>query len=264
VKQRGIDVQARSGYYQPRASEIARATALAAASAVPGPIASALTQIMPQNSHRPIELWAGFTSDDGPPAVTVAWAPRAGFSGKEEPAWLDLETSVNGAPAYEGRLEASSVTFPAAPGEVHIVAVTRNAAGDILDREQRTLHIPQTDDAELSMSTPIVMRARTAIEVKGLDAGTATASATRDFARTDRLRVRIATFGRAAAGATMKAVLLGARGTRLVELPINRRTAGYHEVDLPLTSVAQGEFLIKLEALNAEHKAEALVAFRVR
>ncbi|CAN5662462.1 hypothetical protein BH23ACI1_BH23ACI1_14610 [soil metagenome] len=263
VNQRGVDVQARSGYWQPHVNELTRAEAVTAASRIPTQVASALTQLTPQGSHRPIELWAGFTSEEGEPAVTIAWAPRSGFSGSEEPAWIELEATIDGVTAYKGRLDAPSVSFPATTGDVQIVAVTRNAHGDILDREQRTLGIPKPGDSALALSTPVVLRARTPLEVKALDAGTGTAAATREFVRTDRLRIRIAPFGLAAAGATLKAALLGARGGRLVELPI-RATGRYHEVDLPLGSIAQGEFLIRVEALSAEHKAEALVAFRVK
>jgi VWFA-related protein len=263
VKQRGIDVRARNGYWQPHAGEMARARAAAAAAVLPQPITTALTQITPENSHRPIELWAGFTTTAAEPHVTVAWAPRGGFRRHEEPAWIEVEAALNGEPIYEGRLDEPSVSFPAAAGEVVITATARNADGDLLDRDQRVLDIPASEAAPLGLSTPIVMRARTPQELKALDAGTGNAAATREFVRTDRLRVRIAPFGAAAKNAILKAVLLGARGVRLVELPI-RPAGGYHEVDLPLASVAQGDFLIRLEALSDEHTAEALVAFRVR
>jgi VWFA-related protein len=263
VKQRGVDVRARSGYWQPHAGEMARARAAAAAAALPQPISTALTQITPENSHRPIELWAGFTTTDAEPQVTVAWAPRSGFRTNEEPAWIEVKAAINGESIYEGRLDDPSVSFPAAAGEIVITATARNADGDILDREQRILEIPENEAAPLALSTPFVLRARTPNELRALDAGTGSAAATREFVRTDRLRVRIAPFGAAAKNAILKAVLLGARGVRLVELPM-RTAHGYHEVDLPLASVAQGEFLIRLEALSDEHKAEALVAFRVR
>jgi VWFA-related protein len=263
VKQRGIDVRARNGYWQPHAGEMARARAAAAAAVLPQPISTALTQIMPENSHRPIDLWTGFTTTEAEPQVTVAWAARSGFSGHEEPAWIEIEASLNGASVYEGRLDEPSISFPAAAGEILITATARNADGDMLDRERRVLEIPAREAAPLSLSTPLVMRARTPNELKALDAGSGSAAATREFVRSDRLRVRIAPFGAAAKNAILKAVLLGARGVRLVELPM-RTTGGFHEVDLPLASVAQGEFLIRLEALSDEHKAEALVAFRVR
>jgi VWFA-related protein len=263
VKQRGIDVRARNGYWQPHAGEMARARAAAAAAVLPQPISAALTQMTPANSHRPVELWAGFTTTDTRPEVTVAWAPRSGFAGHEEPAWIEIEASINGRSVYEGRLHEPSVSFPAAAGEVVITVTTRNAEGDLLDRDQRVVDIPESEAAPLALSTPLVMRARTPNELKALDAGTGNAAATRDFVRTDRLRVRVAPFGAAAKKAILKAVLLGARGVRLVDLPM-RTAGGYHEVDLPLNSVAQGEFLIRLEALSDDHKAEALVAFRVR
>jgi VWFA-related protein len=263
VKQRGIDVRARNGYWQPHAGEMARARAAAEAAVLPQPVSSALNQLTLSNSHRPIELWAGFSATGERPEVTVAWAPRSGFSGHEEPAWVEIEAAVNGQTLYEGRLDAPSVSFLAAAGEILITATARNAGGDLLDREQRVLAIPESAASPLALSTPLVLRARTSQELKALDAGTGTAAATRDFVRTDRLRVRIAPFGVAAKHAILKAVLLGARGVRLVDLPM-RTGDGYHEVDLPLNSVAQGEFVIRLEALSDEHKAEALVAFRVR
>jgi VWFA-related protein len=263
TKGRGIEVRARNGYWQPHAGEMARARAVADAAVLPQPITQARTQMTPANSHRPIELWAGFATTEAEPQVTVAWAARSGFTGAEEPAWIEVEASVNGERVYQGRVDASSVSFRAAAGELVVTATARNADGDMLDRDQRVLTIPTSGAAPLALSTPVVMRARTPNELKALDAGTGSAAATRDFVRSDRLRVRITPFGAAAKNAILKAVLLGPRGARLVDLPI-RATGGYHEVDLPLASIAQGEFLIRLEALSDEHKAEALVAFRVR
>lgn len=265
VNASGAHVHARSGYWQLRAEDLVRAREAAAKAELPPAVTTANRQLTPSGSHRPIELWAGFAfRGPGAPTVTVAWSPRAGFTGSEAPVSVDLEAKLNGAPVASAAATTQPLTFSAGQGTLLVVATTKNAAGDILDREQRTLEIPSASGAALGLSTPVVLRARSARDVRALDSGEIGASASRDFSRTDRLRVRVAPYGEAAQGAVLTAVLLNARGSKLADLPIRRAAdAVHHEVDLPLTSVALGEFLIRLDARAGDAKADALVAFRV-
>ena len=266
VKVRGtnLDVDARSGYWQVRAEDMARAREAAAAAVLPAEIAAANRQLTPENSHRPIELWTGFRMDgSGTPLVTVAWDARPGFSGEARPDTLEVEGTLDGRVVFKGTSQAEDVTFPASPGTLQLVTLARNAAGEIIDRDRRTLVIP-ADDVALALGTPVVLRARNAREVRALDEGPAGAAATRDFDRTDRLRVRVEPYGRAAAGATISATLLNARGTRLATLPM--RPAGdarHHVLDLPLSAVAPGDFIIRIDAASGAAKADAHVAFRL-
>jgi hypothetical protein len=111
----------------------------------------------------------------------------------------------------------------------------------------------------------MVFRARNPLELRTLSsAAQPPAHAGREFVRTERLRVRIPVYGGASEGAVVSAKLLGARGVALTDLPTQRGAApGVYEVDLTLTSVSLGSFLISIEARNGDERAEALVPFKV-
>jgi VWFA-related protein len=264
VKRDGIDVQARRGYWQLRGEEVARARTAAAAAALPPDIEAALHELTPANSHRPVELWAGWTG--GPSrAITVAWAAReTGPAVRDQVASLSIEVKRGGTTIYSGPVAADGTTFDAPSAEVIIVATARNAAGDIVDVQERTLTVPDATAVPLAIDTPVVYRVRTPHDARLLDAGKAPRAATRVFTPTERLRVRTAVQGTLAVGATLSASLLGPRGDRLAALPIRPALAtGAFDVDLPLSSIALGEFLIRFDAVSGDQRAQALVAFRV-
>jgi hypothetical protein len=63
---------------------------------------------------------------------------------------------------------------------------------------------------------------------------------------------------------TVAARLIDRRGKTIVQLPLTRATPGEgHQLDLPLTSIAPGEFAIAFEAARGDEHAEAMVPFRV-
>ena len=85
----------------------------------------------------------------------------------------------------------------------------------------------------------------------------------RDFDRTDRLLVRFATY-RPLVDGKVSAVLLSRSGVKLVELPATADPGrGGYTIDLPLFSIARGEYILSIEATREGERAEALVAFRV-
>jgi len=86
----------------------------------------------------------------------------------------------------------------------------------------------------------------------------------RDFSRSDRLLVRVAPYGTASADAEVTAQLVGPRGTTLAELPIHAEgEGGGFRLDLPLSSLATGEFLIAIGARTSADRVETLVPLRI-
>jgi hypothetical protein len=86
----------------------------------------------------------------------------------------------------------------------------------------------------------------------------------RVFTRTDRVIVRTSTRGHGASPAKVMARLIDRRGATLAHVPLRRSTMGdAYELELPLASVAAGEFALVFEARSGEAHAEALVPFRV-
>ena len=92
----------------------------------------------------------------------------------------------------------------------------------------------------------------------------------REFVRTDRLLIRIRTYGTSAAAAEITGRLIDRRGATLIPLAIagpfdspqlaqGRPAEGWHRLDLPLASIAPGDFAIVFEARSGEERAEAIV-----
>jgi VWFA-related protein len=266
VKRSGTEVRARAGYWAPRAEDMARAVAATAEAKLPTAIEKAFAELTPANATRYAEIWHGLVPDEDCCDIQVAWTPRASRGGDTEAVRVSLEASTAGGELYSGDFDQSGVTFDAAPGVVELAFTVRDAAGEIIDRETRDVVVPDDDDTALALSTPIVYRARTAGEQRALVSDAAPlAFAGREFDRTDRLRVRVAPFGSAKDGAEVSARLIGSRGKPLAELPIKAAADNRaYELDLPLTQVASGSFLISIEARKGDVRAEALVPIRVR
>ncbi len=86
----------------------------------------------------------------------------------------------------------------------------------------------------------------------------------REFVRTDRLAIRLRAYGSSAAAAEVTGRLIDRRGTTLIPLAIAGSSNGWHHLDLPLASIAPGDFAIVFEARSGDHRAEAIVPVRVR
>ena len=95
----------------------------------------------------------------------------------------------------------------------------------------------------------------------------------RDFAKTDRLLVRFSAYWDGEVPPEIKAQLLSRSGTALTSLRPDRTRelsaqepnvrGGTYQIDLPLSSIARGEYVISIEAARGEDHAQALVPLRV-
>ena len=61
----------------------------------------------------------------------------------------------------------------------------------------------------------------------------------------------------------MTANLLGRRGAQLAALPLKTVPGRGYELDLPIGSIARGEYVISIEASHGADQARTLVSFRV-
>jgi VWFA-related protein len=85
----------------------------------------------------------------------------------------------------------------------------------------------------------------------------------REFVRTDRLIVRFGVEGAQASAASVSAALVDRRGKRLVELPLAPDGRGWR-LDLPLSSIARGDYVLALEARAGDVRTAAYVPVRVK
>src|SRR4029077_13792715 len=132
------------------------------------------------------------------------------------------------------------------PGAVQLQLTVRDATGNVLDEDRRRFSVPDLSTADLALGVPVLLRARTVADARSLAEGRqATPFAGREFARTDRVFVRVSVYGAAASAASVSARLTNKAGAVLLELPAVRTadSGTMYQIDLPLASIARGDYL---------------------
>jgi hypothetical protein len=116
------------------------------------------------------------------------------------------------------------------------------------------------------LPTPRVYIARNGLEYQSIRKDlNAVPTANREFRRTQRMFVRAMPIAPAGAAVSVTSRLLNRQGHKMVDLPVAAAAAGEpYVVDLPLSSLAPGEYLLEVSAAaeGQEPKTE-LIAFRV-
>ena len=267
VKQSGVQVRARNGYWAPRGAEIDRARAIALAAALPSPVAKAFKELTPDNSRRPAEFWVGLApATDNASRVNLVWAPRPGIEGRAAAGGV-VASAKNGSEAPLRRTSEGwrRLVHGRRPAPIQLDLTIQDSSGDMIDREQRTITVPDIQKTTLALTTPILSRARSAAEYRTMASSPDPVPfAGRDFSRSDRLLLRVAAYGTAATDAEVTAQLVGPRGTTLAELPIHSEGEGVgFRLELPLSSLATGEFLIAIAARTPAERVETFVPLRI-
>ena len=270
VKRSGIDVRARKGYWAPNGTEIEHArTEAAAADAIPTDVTSAIAVLSAARAERILDVWVGAArGTDEAPAVTVAWTPRTpARRGADSTRTVSVAVKgAGGERSFDAKLDAGALSFPSPPGAVQLQMTVRDANGNTLDEDRRSFTVPDLAAANLAIGAPVLLRARTVADARAI-AGSrqAVPFAGREFVRTDHLYVRFSVYGVAAPEAKLSARLTSKAGATLLELPVATMVgteAGY-QIDLPLASIARGDYLIAIAAAHGEQRTRALVPLRI-
>jgi VWFA-related protein len=271
-----LEVQARKGYWAPSVGDVARARA-EAASAAPPEVTNALgTLARSAKDRRLFDTWIGVSR--GVPEqgnVTVAWSPRLPAAGPDVPTRVTVTATANGGRTLlDATVAERRVSFVAPPGTVRLQITALNALDEIVDRESRDVEVPDYRAMPVALDVPAVVRIANPRDQRALLADPeAPPYAGRDFTKTDRLLVRFSAYWNGEVPPDIKAQLLSRSGAPLTLLRPDRTRdfsvqqpnarGGNYQIDLPLSSIARGEYVISIEAARGEDHAQALVPLRV-
>lgn len=272
VKRRGVKVTARRGYWAASEKEMT-AAAEAAATPVNTALTTALAAIADSASTRAVNVWTGVSKGEGDRTrVTFAWEAAPAAAGADRPARLEIQ------PVDEaGKESTPAQVIGGAPGELPLMAhfewpagrqrlrfTTQTAAGETIDRWVQTQAVPDLSKNPIVLATPRFLRARNMIELRAIEANPSPvpAAATR-FGATDRILVDIDAAVPNGEAAQLKVDLLNAQGGVLRPLEVPPLVNGRSRLPLPVSSLGNGTYILRITATAGEHAAEQWVAFRV-
>jgi hypothetical protein len=268
VKRSGLRVVSRRGYWAAAPETVGPAAP--AKPEEPG-LREALTDIVEPRAGRAVDVWVGLTrAPEGATRVTVAWE-RSRQESAAAPHALEVERIERTAGVTTPRVVGEPITVAAAtagtfdlpPGQAMLLRLTaRSQAGEVLDRWEQAVAHTKFGEA-LAFATPRFVRARSAFEARALEnGGPGVPAASREFRRTDRVRVELDCYG-AGADLAVTAELLNDRGARLTSLDVASPGNGRTALWLPTASLAPGLYVLRLEARTLGATAQERVAFRL-
>jgi VWFA-related protein len=278
VNRRGVDVRARKGYWALTADEAARATAPPKPGAPPA-VAAALNSIAEPERGRPARFWIGTSrGESGKTRVTFAWeriAPPPGLPAADSAQAARIALTANAADGrtlYKGAVpgEAAapppaggSTSFDLPPGQTDLRIVVEGERGQVIDSVTRELTLPDFTQVQVALATPRVFRGRTVRELATVRSSPdAAPTADREFSRTERLLIRTEAYTPGGVAPAVSARLLNRAGQKMADLPVQAQGAAA-DVELPLASLAPGDYLIEVNAKAESGTAQELIAFKV-
>jgi VWFA-related protein len=271
VKRRGVRVNARHGYWAASEKELT-AAAEAAATPVNLGLTTALSALSDSVNTRPVSIWTGFAKSDATRTrVTFTWEPNAAPS-VEKPARLEVQPVD----------EAGKETMPAqviggAPGELPLMArfdlppgrhrirfTALSKSGELLDRWVQNQAVPDFSKQLLVLATPKILRARNVIELRAIEANPEPSpTASTRFSGTDHVLVDVEYQALGGQTPEIKVDLLNAKGDLLRTLPASPPADGRVRLPLPLASLANSTYVLRIQASTGDQTAQQWVAFRV-
>jgi VWFA-related protein len=284
VKRRGVDVRARKGYWALTKEDIERVTAPPKPEAPPA-VTKALNTLAEPRGGRPARFWLGTgRGDNGMSRVTFTWEPAPGFEGKRADAAVTVAViaiSPEGKPLFKGNVRdaaapaetatpstpvlarGGSVTFEVPPGQLQLRLSVANGAGHIVDAVTRQLTVPDYTAISVLLGTPKFYRGRTVRELQSIRADPAAAPVVdREFSRSERLLVRVEAYAPGGLAPDVTAKLMNRGGAAMSDIKM-QLVGGVYEAELPLSSLAAGDYLIEFTARGPAGSAQETVAFRV-
>lgn len=262
VKRKGAKSVARRGYYAPSADEMTPTVAPALEPAV----SSALTNLQARRESRVVNVETGFAPGEGGQVrLTATWRPVPGFRDRPERLAVEVRDAENAPPlTAEGALGANGagvVTLDVPPGDALARFTAYGAGREVVDRWEAPLVVPDLTGATLAVGSPAFIRATTVAAFQALRRGQAgTPIPDREFRQADLIVVRAAVAG--GQDATVTAAVLTREGKALATLPATAAD-GQFQIDLPLRSLALGEYVLRFTANRGDTSASGTAGFAI-
>jgi len=261
VRQKGLRVLARKGYWAPKADELNPPMTVAAP---PPEIVRALDPLSRDKEPRVVADWIGIGPVvDGHARLTVACQPVASRSKVATVAAVEVSVEQGGqspssgvrgtVPPATGGVWLAEATVTS--GAVTVKVVLRDQANEVIDRWTRVVHVPSGSEVAARVGTPQVLRRGD----RNASGGTETWMLDRRFRRTDRVFVRLPV-STTSVSPVVTAELLNRIGQSLLRLAVTQ-PAGVPEVTLPLTSLAQSAYVLRFTASFGPDETTAMVPF---
>jgi VWFA-related protein len=278
VKTRGVQLRARKGFWAPTPDEIQRASLLARANEPRPPIVLA-----PARRTSPlIRPWFGMAKGTGGNTrVTFVWEPAGAVPGDRRvrtPSRIALKaTGANGTMLFEGPVRPTGAVvfdgldsalaravFEVPPGRIRLEMSIEDAAASAIDTDVRDLLVGDLR-APVAIGTPEVLRARTAKDMRALEANPdAVPVASRQFSRSEQLVIRVPVYAPGSAP-EMTARLINPSGQAMRPLTIEPAATpdGRAQIELPLAGLAPGDYAVEIVAASPAGQAKDTLRFRV-
>jgi VWFA-related protein len=264
VKRKGARTVARRGYWAPSPEEM---NTVAPAPLEPA-VSSALTNLQSRRENRVAHVETGFApGSNGAVRLSATWRPVPGFKDRPERLKVDVRDE-RGGPIAEAEdalgSEGTGVVHVEVPaGAVLVRFSAASASGDVVDRWELPVTVPDLSGATLAVATPVFVRARTTAAFQALRRGEAgTPSPDREFRPTDLIVVRTSIADSGATPVEVAAQVLTREGKALATLPATS-SGGQYQVDLPLRSLALGEYVLRFTATRGDSSAMSTAGFAI-
>lgn len=296
VKRKGARVLARRGYWDPSPDQM---TAAPAGPPVAADVAQALERLSLQKTERLVRVWTGYgPSADGRTMVRVTWEPAE----TRDPPKVPVATVDVRAEAATGELLAEAMALESArrpsdasasragggvepsaggvvggrdtavgqlalpPGPAVLKFVATDASGEVVDKWDRRIEIPEFGVQRPSLGTPQFTRAQSVADLRDLRRGAAgTPVVDRSFRQTDLVVVRIEVPHDVIARAGCSAELQTRLGQRLSVLAVSRvGERPQVQVELPLRNLALGQYVLRFTSdIEGRGATSQVAAFSV-
>ncbi|HVH27478.1 MAG TPA: VWA domain-containing protein [Vicinamibacterales bacterium] len=275
VKQPGVQVRARAGYWAPSVSDRLGAELVALANRPAPPV-----RVEPMRRNSPlIRPWFGLSlTDAGRMRVTFVWEPTPGMPGAATSLTAArLELTVLGdndkivfqgpvlptGPVVTKGAEPSSAVFETEPGRLKLRMKIEDATRRQIDSDVRDLEVRDVR-GKVTIGTPEFLRARNALELRALHNNPdAVPVSSREFSRSERLLIRFPAYAPGGAEVSLSARLLNFAGQPMRTLNVQVGRGDQREIEVSLAGLASGEYLLELAATSSAGQITERVSFRV-